>query len=112
MALFVAMIAVAVDGAFSGNFVVPVSQVWIAVLFGWVIAWIRPEPVDAAPKVADLRSTWARTGVVLCLCVSQAWLCWACWGDPRDPNGRTRMSTASPTAVGKLCPRFWASGWF
>ena len=33
--LFLACVAIAVDGLFSGNFVMPVSQVWIAFTFGW-----------------------------------------------------------------------------
>ena len=58
--LFLACVAIAVDGLFSGNFVMPVSQVWIAFAIGWAMAWMaRIQPPGRASPVCDRASRTA-----------------------------------------------------
>jgi O-antigen ligase len=110
--LFTAAVAVAVDGAFSGNFVMPVSQVWLAVLFGWVAAWMQANTVPGSAAAVRAAPRWLSMGMALLLCFSQAWLCWSSLHDLRYQNGQVRLNSASTAIEGRLAPRFWSFGWF
>lgn len=110
--LFLACVAIAVDGLFSGNFVMPVSQVWIAFTFGWAMAWLagqdRSEPAEPSQGVGRISLKRIAT---LGLLVSQIWLVWSVWPEVAhlDEHVRGTMDRV-PTAV--MNPRFWSHGWF
>lgn len=110
--LFVAIIAIAVDGAFSGNFVMPVSQVWIAVVIGWSMAWTRRHG-----KAAVMTNAWrmprvAHVCVAVALCASQLWLWASVWPEVRDVDGHLARVNRDLSHGGKPMPRFWSNGWF
>ncbi|MFT7722518.1 MAG: O-antigen ligase family protein [Roseateles sp.] len=103
-ALGAAVLAALVDAAFSGNFVMPVSQVWIAVVYGLLLG--------SLPSSQRMRRPGPhRLGVAL-LVALQAMLCMQAWRQwHQDPP---RMSASSPTteAEQRPRPRFWRDGWF
>jgi len=108
--LFLACIAILVDGVFSGNFVMPVSQVWIACLFGWAAAWMRRQPSDNMP--AELHGhRWLRHATAVGLVASQLWLVWSVWPEVRQLDQHVKLAMErAPNA--KMNPRFWSHGWF
>lgn len=110
--LFLACVAIAIDGLFSGNFVMPVSQVWTAFTFGWALAWLAGQnrietytPSQGAGKVS------LKQIAALSLLASQLWLLWSVWPEVRhlDEHVRQAMDRV-PSAV--MNPRFWSHGWF
>ncbi len=108
--LFCACVAVAVDGFFSGNFVTPMSQVWIALLIGWSIHWIRAqaERPTRLPKSAWPVSCLA---IALVLLLSQGWLIFSAYAQARKT---AQIKIVQPDFVGsqRINPRFWSHGWF
>jgi O-antigen ligase len=110
--LFLACIAIGVDGLFSGNFVMPVSQVWIAFTFGWAMAWMasQQESRQAAPAEGKTR-IFVRRIAALGLLASQVWLTWNVWPEVRhlDEHVKQVMERVSNP---KMNPRFWSHGWF
>lgn len=110
--LFLACIAIAVDGLFSGNFVMPVSQVWIAFTFGWALAWVaRQRTTEPGVRVEGGGKISLQRVAVLGLLVSQLWLAWSVWPEARhlDEHVKQVMDQAPNT---KMHPRFWWHGWF
>jgi O-antigen ligase len=104
-ALTAAMLAAMVDACFSGNFVMPLSQVWIAIVYGLLLASL-PATTWQPRTAPRLR----RVGLSLLL-ASQAWLCAVAWSQRHyDPP---RISSSSPVATPdqKPRPRFWQQGW-
>ena len=89
--LFLACVAIAVDGLFSGNFVMPVSQVWIAFTFGWAMAWMASQ--RGARQAAPTEG-----GGLVTLGGSPRSGCWlhSCgWCGPCGPKFAISMSTSS-----------------
>ena len=113
VSLFVTVMAVAADGMFSGNFVMPVSQMWIAVSIGWAMAWTRLHaPLSArcggkSPWRAS-SSAWA----AIALLASQAWLCWSIAPEALDLRTYLSHTRADMSSSVRRCPRFWSNGWF
>lgn len=125
--LMVALVGIAVDGAFSGNFVMPVSQLWIAVLIGLCLATARIFGQDEATTAATSQtpeSPWTRARVLpaflifalkatLAIGISvmaiEALLTCAVTSSPQ-------FDTSGPVAgrpdVDNTNPRFWTHGWF
>jgi O-antigen ligase len=110
--LFLACIAIVVDGLFSGNLVMPVSQVWIAFTFGWAIAWVTSQ--RAARQSAPAEGYWAAflwRIAVLGLLVSQIWLIWNAWPEVQHLEEHVKH-TMERVPNPKTNPRFWSHGWF
>jgi O-antigen ligase len=110
--LTLASIAIGVDGLFSGNFVMPVSQVWIAFAFGWALAWMRGQNPSAIPARSQhgLVLQLKRAGIAGLL-LSQAWLSISIWPEVRNLDvvvKKAMEAVPSPT----MNPRFWSHGWF
>jgi O-antigen ligase len=107
--LQMACIAVAIDGLFSGNFVMPVSQVWIAFTAGWAWAWYRGQSAQPAADVIH-RSLWRQVPAWLLL-ASQVWLCWSVWPELAAlPEYLRQAREQVPNLLSN--PRFWSHGWF
>lgn len=125
--LTVALVGIAVDGAFSGNFVMPVSQLWIAVLIGLCMAAsrvFRKEAADTAPAPAPTTSPWTRPCVLpapllfavklslvlaLTAIAVEALLTCAVTSSPQfDTSGPVK----GRPDVDNNNPRFWTHGWF
>jgi O-antigen ligase len=110
--LFLACVAIAVDGLFSGNFVMPVSQVWIAFTFGWALAWLAGQSWSerAAPS-PDAGKISLKRIATLGLLASQIWLVWNVWPEVRHLDEHVKQTLDQvPTAT--MNPRFWSHGWF
>lgn len=125
--LMVALVGIAVDGAFSGNFVMPVSQLWIAVLIGLCMAssriFQRDATATAAPSPSPT-SPWTRPRVLpapvtfalkltLAIAISalavKALLTCAVTSSPQfDTSGPIE----GRSDVDNTNPRFWTHGWF
>ena len=110
--IFVAMLSIAIDGVFSGNFVMPVSQVWIAVAIGWAIAWTRAQPNTSAnvPRVR-LAYPW-RVAFAATLVASQLWLWWSIAPEMLELSHYLDHVRLDLSKTGNLAPRFWSDGWF
>lgn len=104
MAALLACCAAAVDGVFSGNFVMPVSQVWIALAIGLLLQGRSP-PASVAPR---------RWSVVLygAAVVLQVWLAGVTLREfmlsVPNVNGTDLVHVQGMTWY----PRYWMNGWF
>ncbi len=118
--LWGALVGVALDGAFSGNFVMPVSQLWIALTVGLVKAFVAVHGLrshhnaEQAPLVG--RGRWVRIATSGVLVIGLSWLAiqssLLCWRTP-FPS----MQTPGPIqgewrVVTTVNPRFWSTGFF
>lgn len=116
LAAGLACVAAAVDGLFSGNFVMPTSQVWISVAAGILLARVQPLPVaQTVTASAPVR----RAVIPLLLLASLLWLfsqMVADWRDGHQAQQRGLYRVTPPGAVeqpiGQSHPRFWLNGWF
>ncbi len=112
IALFTAVIAIAVDALFSGNFVMPMSQAWIALLIGWAMAWTCANSVPAVRAAAGGFERRVRAGLAVGLLVSQAWLIGSIAPEVVDLRAHLEHVHRDISKVERLCPRFWSDGWF
>lgn len=110
--LWMACIAVAVDGAFSAAWVMPVPQVWIAALVGWSIAWTRQSGgMRSASERSPPLCTALRVGIGAALVATQASLAVAILPEAMELDvylQRAEDLVQNP----KINPRFWSNGWF
>lgn len=109
--LLVACIAIIADGAVSGNFVMPVAQMWIVLVAAWAIAWTRqhggtPTPVQTSGARLP---RWALPSLVL---ASQVWLFASVWDEIVDPTAHLAHVHRDIVQNAKTNPRFWSDGWF
>jgi O-antigen ligase len=110
MLLLTTALAVAIDGMFSGNFVMPMSQLWIALLAAWMLAWSRAAHPVSLPGAAPARpaAAWFAIGLIV---AAQAGLVASITPDLRSwPQHLERTIERYPNQV--LNPRFWSHGWF
>lgn len=106
--LFWAAIAVAVDGLFSGNFVMPVSQVWMAAAAGGLVRWgVSAEAGGAGVRPAGA-SRWFNVGPA----VVALWLLYGAASDARHLNGVLTRGESLAVVEQRHSPRFWSDGWF
>jgi O-antigen ligase len=108
MALALGCVAVAADGLVSGNFVMPVSQVWIAVLVGCSLAWWRQHGAAHKPGVRSMLP--GRVAAVLVL-VSQLWLVVQVAPEVLDLPAHLQQ-TMEHFPRESMQPRFWSIGRF
>jgi hypothetical protein len=110
--LVAAVIAIAVDGLVSGNFVMPVSQVWIAVTLGWAAAWLsaceQRRPDSSAPQLAR---PWGWRSIAGLLLLAQLWLAWSAHAEALDLETYLK-SVRQMVPFHRANPRFWSHGWF
>jgi O-antigen ligase len=115
--LFAGCVAVAVDGFFSGNFVMPVSQMWIAFLIGLSIAWCRSQ----APKTIEVTTglkpppSWYRAGrvaIAAALVGSQLWLFYNVYPEAAHLSEHLDHVQNDLAPNPRTNPRFWSHGWF
>jgi O-antigen ligase len=112
VALWVACVAVLLDAAVSGNFVMPVSQMWIAFGLAWAIAWTRLHAPQTYAARQEGRSALMQSRLVAgALVLSQIWLIAAVWDEAVDLDAHlTHVRETMGNA--KTNPRFWSDGWF
>jgi putative inorganic carbon (HCO3(-)) transporter len=110
--LFLASVAIVVDGLFSGNFVMPASQVWIAFTFGWAIAWVASQRGAGQPAPAEgVRPISLGMIAAPLLLASQVWLTWNVWPEIQQLDEHVKQAMARAPNP-KTNPRFWSHGWF
>lgn len=118
--LWGALVGMAVDGGFSGNFVMPVSQLWIAMAVGLVTAFVSLHGPSAqhnaiAPpsgwgvRVARPAAAWVLLVCISGLVVQSAWLCWRTPFPSMETSGPIQGEWRVVTTVN---PRFWSTGFF
>lgn len=113
IALSIGMVAVLLDALVSGNFVVPMSQVWIAVLLGLFWAWLHPAtPASQASPAQPERwrlSAGHLAGLVVLLL--QLWLGTQMLPEAARIGDHLKAAMAAfPTE--RHQPRFWSHGRF
>lgn len=107
-ALLATTIAVLVDGALSGNFVMPMPQTWIACLFGWTVAWVRGRSEAPAGYARD---KWIGCVMWLVPTMCAGFLFITCLPEFLDLQHRMQLvRDAAPTPRDN--PRFWSDGWY
>ncbi len=110
--LLIACLAVLLDGLVSGTFVMPVSQMWIALCVGWTLAWMRLNATAAAPRPPSTRGAAPFWWAALVALGSQAWLMWSVWPEVVDPSAHLEQVHRDIVRNAKTNPRFWSDGWF
>lgn len=102
-------VAFLVDGCFSGNLVMPTSQVWIAFLCGAVWRWCR---ASAAPMAGGTMSgRWIVIAAGWGCSLLSLWLVWNSLPDTLHLNAV--LDAAGQRSISSHAnPRFWSMGWF
>ena len=109
-ALLVACLAFLADGFVSGNFVMPVSQMWIVLCIAWAMGWYRMQ--SAGGSGASPRSgVWPRAATAVLL-ASQVWLVAQAWPEARDLEAHFAQGPRTIAPHTRPSPRFWSDGWF
>ncbi|TXI15513.1 MAG: O-antigen ligase domain-containing protein [Roseateles sp.] len=106
-----ACVAAAIDGFFSGNFVMPNSQLWIAVAAGLAYAGtVKSDPGKGVRYVI----VPAAVGRAFCLMMSIAMLVLLIQSlrEAAMPNPHLDAQTTPSSANDKWRPRYWRDGWF
>jgi len=108
--LLVACLAFLADGFVSGNFVMPVSQMWIVLCIAWAMAWHRMQGAadSARPPVSV---AWPRAAAAVLL-ASQVWLVAQVWPEARDVKAHFEQVPRETAPNSRPSPRFWSDGWF
>lgn len=110
--LVAAGVAIAVDGMFSGNFVMPMSQLWIAYFVGLAIAYVRSQAVPSMPAGGALAWPFARQAVPA-LCIAGQIAIWpGVWPEILDVNAHVDRVRAEIVHNHVDNPRIWSHGWF
>lgn len=109
IALSVGLVAVAVDGMASGNFVMPASQVWIAVLAGLSLAWWRACG-EAQRRPGAGQGRFAR-GLALSI-LTVLWLAFVPALIETRGLAQRMLDAQKLHPTERIQPRFWSSGRF
>lgn len=107
-----AVVGALIDGGFSGNFVMPMAQTWIAAALGVLLTQQLPPPeTETANRRMGSRMGW-RVALTLLL-LAQA-LVFALSIRDLDPRVTQLPSAETLDLVGMqhLSPRYWQQGWF
>lgn len=110
LSLTSAVIAVSIDGFFSGNFVMPVSQLWIVLLLAASLIWSRDNQKVIAFEKAQI--PWGLISYRYC-CVIAAGISIVILFPEfmyLDAHLKYIYTQIAPTGISN--PRFWSHGWF
>jgi O-antigen ligase len=100
-----------VDACFSGNFVMPQSQMWLTLVFGLLLARVTTAPPSRPPAHTEAAHPWFARGLALVLVLSQSLLVAETWRQWHNDPPRLREGSHLPALDEKPRPRFWRSGW-
>ena len=108
---YVAIIGALVDGAFSGNFVMPLPQMWIVLTVALFQARVQPAPREPA---TPLPTTQSRISLAVwsLLLLGQLWLIAVSLPEFLQSAPRITGAPEAPATATRLNPRFWLDGWF
>lgn len=107
-----AVAAMAIDSLFSGNAVMPVSQVWIALALGWALHLTRaaPEPLPGSLLSPPSPPVWRSIAAAAVLALP-LWLAATALREwPDLPASLQSLMRTFPSE--QRHPRFWSHGWF
>ena len=107
--LFATVAAILADGWFSGNFVMPVSLLWISIVLGLAIGSTAHRPLRL-PGQQSTRTMLAAGCALLALAGLLGSTCLTL-ADARHMDQWLEHATQLG-GKGKLKPRYWSSGWF
>lgn len=114
LACYVGVVGALVDGGFSGNFVMPLSQLWIVMTVALLQQRLRGMQVEAPAEEEAVgpgkRSKVMSIGLLLLLVVQLyvivvSWR--EFWQSPARITGAIELKEAT-----HYSPRFWRDGWF
>jgi O-antigen ligase len=106
------LVGALVDGAFSGNFVMPLSQLWILITVILLLQRL-PQGPPADPgttRPSRLRLAVWRVGLTLLL-LAQLYVLVDAWQEFRQTPVRIQ-GAQEPVGATHYSPRFWRDGWF
>ena len=106
---YVACIAALLDGFVSGNFVMPMSQIWIVFAAGALAGALRSG--DATPPAVKGSVSLSRIFAIVLL-ASTLWLALIATRQVANSPPRIGSYSASQLQDEKHRPRFWLDGWF
>jgi putative inorganic carbon (HCO3(-)) transporter len=108
--LVIACLAILVDALVSGNFVLPVSQVWIAVCAGMTVRWAGAAGGMQAPSQPAAGVRWRYLWIAV-LATAAGFLLASLIRDLDQFETIIQQSKALSISD-RLKPRFWGNGWF
>lgn len=114
ISLFCGVVAVSIDAMFSGNFTVPLSQIWITILLGLTWNWMRQFEIKQ-PKIIKFTyasQRWLAAILVASIGVAQILILFP---EAQDINAYLKYVTTHvmpPDKSGWFVIRFWSHGWF
>ncbi len=109
LAAFIACTAALLDGLVSGNFVMPMPQVWIVFSAGLLAGSLRQASASPNSSRNIPALDWALRIAVL---ASQLWLVQVALSQALSTPPRIADYSASLLQDDKHRPRFWLDGWF
>ncbi len=102
--------AIAIDAMFSGNFVMPMSQLWIAFAAGLSIAYTR-RWLPSKGRSVHIRPAVARTVLVLLCLGSQLAIWYGVWPEILDVPAHVDRVRGEVVTNERDNPRVWSHGW-
>lgn len=109
--LAIGVVAVLLDALVSGNFVVPMSQVWIAALLGLLWAWLAAGVAPADAPAPHPSRRWPARAAAAAVLGLQVWLGTQMLPEAARIGEHLRAAMAAfPTE--RHQPRFWSHGRF
>jgi len=113
VALLISLVAAAVDAQFSGNLVMPGSQLWLALSAGWALAWFRAQRALTAggPSQPFGQASLPAWPLALCLSGLLVWASGQAWQDLQQLDEMLKATAEKVPGMGAM-PRFWSNGWF
>lgn len=104
--------AVAVDAVFSGNFVMPMSQLWISFAAGLSIGYVASLRTTGAARQRDagtaVRGSYGAAALGLACCLA---IWHMAWPEMRDPEAHVERTRSSVVHNVRDNPRLWSHGW-
>lgn len=111
-ALFVTCVAILADAFVSGNAVMPISQMWIALCLAWTIAWMRAQAGPPTAPPPQGQRLWAARLAGLAVAAAMGWLVVTVWPEAVDLKAHLEHVRRDLVGNAKTNPRFWSHGWF
>jgi hypothetical protein len=111
--LMIACVAVLVDGCVSGNFVMPVSQMWIAVCAGATAHWLRH--THSSPSTTPLTRSGGEVltaRLMAAVLVATQVLQLALMANDLASIEEILQKASALSGNNHFSPRFWVNGWF
>ena len=114
--LWMSVTGALIDGQFSGNFVMPVSQMWIAMVIGWALGWQQWVTSSQEQTASSLKDSFrSKVQVVMAslfLIIAQVGLAWSIAPEVKNIEATLEQSQKKSLIPARYQPRFWVSGWF